>query len=830
MPVNCQPDSNCPTPSKCSEFVDASCVYLNDGIYDAALPAKTSVEEAIQQLTLMITNPECTDTSSCNCPGGGGGSFDGDQGIYKDTSTNPDTFTLGAPDGSQSSIPFQENRFISTASHFLSLQGTGSLVLRASTSASLGRAIYGNAPSGIGVAGDSNDANTFGVKGTSKDGVGLSGESTNALALLATTTSVANSIFQTNSTNLTDKLDLIDIRRNYTGGTPVTGSGTSIETSLNNVVGTRISTVYEDVNTNEIGLEIQTKAPSLPPSIKLALGGGGQLQLHEYGAGTFADTPTYILGVNAQGKVVETTGGTYSVTNGLTEDPANTFKLGGTLTEDTTISGDNQSRSLTLSSLKSFLVDNADDVAIKSNGNVSTYAENLYAYSKTNGLLLQLNQTLGQLSLYGYYASTGVLYTPTPAYALGVDNIGNVLKVQFNTGGTGTITGDNGITDNTTSNVRLGGPLVQDTQIAGGTSLGGPHDLAIGDPGSSDPMNVLTLHANNLRLNTPAVTAATAVNNQVFTLTNQATGQGEWRNPLILTTDGSGAATYSIATGTLNIPTPPAATVYTVDNGLSATPTSNNFRLGGTLLQNTTISAVTNRLQITGTVAGGTVPVVDIVNTGTAAAQPALFVRSAGGLNTDALTVSTTAGANSAIRVLPSAASLSGITIDYPGDSNSTGRAGLIVNSTASAADRPAAIIARNSSNTATVQLIKQLGASATYSGIQNLLTLRCSGNALVGGGVGMRFELIASTGSTQEFANGIHSSWSVPTDGSLTSSFVVRGRNNNANIQVLEITGNNIFKIFGGLPEYANNGAATGAGLSPGCLYRTGENVKIVF
>jgi hypothetical protein len=67
MPVNCQPDSNCPTPSKCSEFVDASCVYLQDGIYDAALPPLTSVEEAIQQLTLMITNPNCTDTDSCNC-------------------------------------------------------------------------------------------------------------------------------------------------------------------------------------------------------------------------------------------------------------------------------------------------------------------------------------------------------------------------------------------------------------------------------------------------------------------------------------------------------------------------------------------------------------------------------------------------------------------------------------------------------------------------------------------------------------------------------------------------------------------------------------------
>jgi hypothetical protein len=68
MPANSQPNASCPTPSKCSEYMDAACVYLNDGIYDANIPPQTSVEEAIQQLTLMITNPECTDTDSCNCP------------------------------------------------------------------------------------------------------------------------------------------------------------------------------------------------------------------------------------------------------------------------------------------------------------------------------------------------------------------------------------------------------------------------------------------------------------------------------------------------------------------------------------------------------------------------------------------------------------------------------------------------------------------------------------------------------------------------------------------------------------------------------------------
>lgn len=66
--ATCEPNAQCPTPIPCSEYVSAACVYLNDGIYDADIPAQTSVEEAIQQLTLMITNPECTNTESCNCP------------------------------------------------------------------------------------------------------------------------------------------------------------------------------------------------------------------------------------------------------------------------------------------------------------------------------------------------------------------------------------------------------------------------------------------------------------------------------------------------------------------------------------------------------------------------------------------------------------------------------------------------------------------------------------------------------------------------------------------------------------------------------------------
>lgn len=285
--VNCQPDITCPLPSKCSEYIDASCVYLQDGIYDAALPPQTSLEEAIQQIILMISNPECTDTDSCNCPGGGGG-------------------------------------------------------------------------------------------------------------------------------------------------------------------------------------------------------------------------------------------GTYTVDNGLNENPENNFRLGGTLLENTTIDGAS-TYFLTLSSLQEFTT-TSELTTIESSTFINLRAADVAIYSTANSRLFNINETLGQVTLDGYYASTGVLFTPTPAYGLGVDNVGNVLKIPFNPSAPpSAITADNGITANSPGNVRLGGPLVTNTQIPGAT-----FNLSIGDRGSSSPIDELSLYANQLLLETPSVVAGTALVNQVLKLTNAATGEVEF--------------------------------------------------------------------------------------------------------------------------------------------------------------------------------------------------------------------------------------------------------------------------------------------------------------
>ena len=65
----CPPDTLCPTPVKCSEFLDAACVYLTDGIVDAGIQPGSSLESILQQLVLLVTNPACVDA-----PGGVPGS------------------------------------------------------------------------------------------------------------------------------------------------------------------------------------------------------------------------------------------------------------------------------------------------------------------------------------------------------------------------------------------------------------------------------------------------------------------------------------------------------------------------------------------------------------------------------------------------------------------------------------------------------------------------------------------------------------------------------------------------------------------------------------
>lgn len=53
----------CPTPIPCSEYVNAACGYINDGIYELGIQPKTSLEETIQKLILTLTNVNCSNAT-----------------------------------------------------------------------------------------------------------------------------------------------------------------------------------------------------------------------------------------------------------------------------------------------------------------------------------------------------------------------------------------------------------------------------------------------------------------------------------------------------------------------------------------------------------------------------------------------------------------------------------------------------------------------------------------------------------------------------------------------------------------------------------------------
>ena len=55
--------------------------------------------------------------------GGGGGTYNGDQGVYKDTSLTPETFMLGTPFSSLASNVFLEDRYVNASTFSLVVYG-----------------------------------------------------------------------------------------------------------------------------------------------------------------------------------------------------------------------------------------------------------------------------------------------------------------------------------------------------------------------------------------------------------------------------------------------------------------------------------------------------------------------------------------------------------------------------------------------------------------------------------------------------------------------------------------------------------------------------------
>lgn len=129
-----------------------------------------------------------------------------------------------------------------------------------------------------------------------------------------------------------------------TSGTPSAGIGASIELWLehsnggNSPSNTIVSKWTDETQVSLTSQFIITGVNSAVTADLFTLSGSGATRLNKYGVNTFAGTPTFAIGTDASGNLVEFAvgGGTYTASNGLTMT-ANNTKLGGSLIENTTI-------------------------------------------------------------------------------------------------------------------------------------------------------------------------------------------------------------------------------------------------------------------------------------------------------------------------------------------------------------------------------------------------------------------------------------------------------------------------------------------------------------
>ena len=122
-------------------------------------------------------------------------------------------------------------------------------------------------------------------------------------------------------------------------------------------------------------------------------------------------------------------GGIYTVTNGLTESPANNFKLGGSLTETTTIDGASNAYSLSLIDLYAFDLATEQKALFSANDGTKLAQFNLYPQADSTNWAY--DDGAG-----GYTAieMTGVkMYIQTPNYASKAN--GDVLTLIDNGSG-----------------------------------------------------------------------------------------------------------------------------------------------------------------------------------------------------------------------------------------------------------------------------------------------------------------------------------------------------------------------------------------------------------
>lgn len=172
----------------------------------------------------------------------------------------------------------------------------------------------------------------------SNTGNALNATSTSGNALISTSTSGLSAVFTVNPSSTNTFVEVIRVART-TSGIPANGIGGSInftnEVSDNSQqISARIGSTFTDITlgTRTGDLQFWT-TNSATSAIKATLAGSGAWIFHNYGVNTFTGTPTFALGVDGSGNVVEfavgSGGGFVTADNGLSASSATNVQLGG---------------------------------------------------------------------------------------------------------------------------------------------------------------------------------------------------------------------------------------------------------------------------------------------------------------------------------------------------------------------------------------------------------------------------------------------------------------------------------------------------------------------
>lgn len=183
--------------------------------------------------------------------------------------------------------------------------------------ADTGNAIRGLNTTGVGARGDStsnvgvygNSATNTGVFGNGLTGGVFSGSTIGMSALSISGLSIKGRVEPASTSTVVTNMVL---ERYTSGGGAINGIGQSFDFTLqtsssadvSNKLISKWTNATHSSRTSQFEIEGYYNAVY---SRLLALAGQGNLILDKYGIGTFVGTPTYLLGVNASGNVVETT-------------------------------------------------------------------------------------------------------------------------------------------------------------------------------------------------------------------------------------------------------------------------------------------------------------------------------------------------------------------------------------------------------------------------------------------------------------------------------------------------------------------------------------------